>query len=59
MFTTATNHLDRLQSAMLEMQPTTRSKVAAEYIRCREALGKSENWAAIAALTLYSNITSI
>lgn len=50
------DHLDRLQATMLQMPPDVRSQVAAEYIYYRETLRKSENYAAIAAMTKYSNL---
>jgi hypothetical protein len=50
------NHLENLMTQMAESAPAIRRAAADRYIEQREKLGRSEQYAALSALKLISNI---
>jgi hypothetical protein len=58
LFSTPIDHLDNLMSCMAETAPAIRRAAADRYIEQREKLGRSEQYAALSALKLISNIES-
>jgi hypothetical protein len=58
LFSTPIDHLDNLMTYMAEIAPVIRRAAADRYIEQREKLGRSEQYAALSALKLISNIES-